>query len=48
MGKVIINADQGVRDGFQSLTDTVNGSFSSQQLADDVFAQSCFDAGWVG
>ncbi len=46
MGEVIVNADQGVQDGFEALTNTVNGSASAQQLADDVFAQSCLDAGF--
>lgn len=45
IGDVIGNADSGVRDAYGVLTNTVNDT-SSQPIADDTFAQACFDAGW--
>jgi hypothetical protein len=48
IGEVIDNAEAGVRDAYPTLQNTVDGNESAQQLADDTFAQSCFDAGWEG
>lgn len=45
IGEVIGNADAGVRDAYSTLTNTVNTP-TAQPIADDTFAQSCFDAGW--
>ena len=48
MGKVIDNADQKVRDAYPGLQRAVDKPDSTYQKAADVFAQSCFDAGWKG
>lgn len=48
LGKVISQADKKVQDAFPTLTRTVTGTTGAQHLADDTFAQACFDAGWKG
>ncbi len=48
IGDLIRSAEMGVRDAYRSLTNTMNGTTSAQQIADDTFAQACFDAGWDG
>lgn len=48
IGEVIDNADKKVRDAYPPLTRTVQASGGAQSLADDTFAQACFDAGWKG
>lgn len=48
IGEVIGNADQRLKDYYATLTNTVNGPANAQELADDVFAQTCFDVGWDG
>lgn len=48
ISEIIDNADGGVRDAFPGLRRTVDRSSSAYRLAADVFAQSCFDAGWDG
>lgn len=47
IGELIGNADEKVRGAYDTLTNTVNTP-TAQPLADDTFAQACFDAGWEG
>jgi len=46
IGGAVGNAAQGVQDAYGSLQNTVSADQSAQQVADDAFAQACFDAGW--
>jgi hypothetical protein len=47
IGDLIGNADPKVQSAYETLTNTVDNP-SAQTIADDTFAQSCFDAGWKG
>lgn len=47
IGQVIGNADEGVQQAYKALTNTADGA-GDPGVADDTFAQSCFDAGWDG
>lgn len=46
ISKAIGNADEGLRDAFVPLRDSVDGP--GYVAAADAFAQACFDAGWDG
>jgi hypothetical protein len=48
LGEVVANADQHVQDAYPALTRTVTADVGAQGIADDTFAQACFDAGWEG
>jgi hypothetical protein len=48
IGDIIGNADPRVRDAHDTLVATVDGSPGAQALADDTFAQACYDTGWDG
>jgi hypothetical protein len=48
IGEVIGNADQRVQDAHDALVATVDSSPTAQALADDTFAQACYDTGWDG
>lgn len=48
IGELVADAEPNVQDAYGTLANTVNGTVGSQQIADDTFAQACFDAGWEG